>query len=146
VHAASCKGIIMDEKLFDELVGSIRQAGAIRSGEAPAARTTTFDEVDVKAIRERFGVSQPQFAGMLGISVGTLRGWEQGRRWPDGPARVLLRVAEARPDAVLAVTRPDLQVDSGPPAAKPAVSADGEAPRGDGSTVYPRPPRRGRKS
>jgi len=136
----------MDEKLFGELVGSIREAGAIRRGEAPAARTTSFDEVDVKAIRERFGVSQPQFAGMLGISVGTLRGWEQGRRWPDGPARVLLRVAEARPDAVLAVTRPDLHLDSGPPAAKPAASVDGDAPHGNGQTAYPRASRRGRKS
>ena len=95
----------MNEALFEELVGSIREAGAIRRGQAQPARSTAFDEVDVRAIRERFHLSQPGFADMLGISVGTLRGWEQGRRYPEGPARVLLRVAEARPDVVLSVTR-----------------------------------------
>jgi putative transcriptional regulator len=95
----------MNEKLFDELAASIREAGAIRRGEAEPARSTRFDDIDVRAIRDRFRLSQPQFAAMLGISVGTLRGWEQGRRYPEGPARVLLRVAESHPDAVLSVTQ-----------------------------------------
>jgi putative transcriptional regulator len=94
----------MRDELFAELLESVHQAVAIRRGEMEPSRVFTADDVDVAALRERFGVSQPKFAAMLGISVGTLRGWEQGRRRPDGPARVLLRVAERNPEAVLAVT------------------------------------------
>jgi putative transcriptional regulator len=46
------------------------------------------------------------FAALLGINVTTLQNWEQKRRQPEGPARVLLRVAAAHPEAVLSVTRP----------------------------------------
>lgn len=60
---------------------------------------------DVAALRARFGLSQAKFAALLGISVGTLRNWEQRRRHPEGPARVLLRVAAAHPEALLSVTR-----------------------------------------
>ncbi|HET7508933.1 MAG TPA: hypothetical protein VFJ65_01665, partial [Solirubrobacterales bacterium] len=45
--------------------------------------------------------SQPKFAALMGISVGTLRNWEQGRRKPEGSARVLLRVVERHPEVVL---------------------------------------------
>ena len=50
-------------------------------------------------------VSQEQFAALLGISVRTLRNWEQGRRVPEGPARVLLQVAAKHPEAVLDVVQ-----------------------------------------
>lgn len=50
--------------------------------------------------RQRLGLSQAQFAGMLGVSVRTYQDWEQGRREPSGAARTLLRVAAIRPDAV----------------------------------------------
>jgi putative transcriptional regulator len=55
----------------------------------------------VAALRARFQLSQAKFAALLGISTGTLRNWEQGRREPEGAARVLLRVAARHPDAVL---------------------------------------------
>ncbi|MDB4947762.1 MAG: Transcriptional regulator, family [Gemmatimonadetes bacterium] len=136
----------MDEALFNELVASVREAGAIRRNEAVPARVTRFDDVDVKAVRENFHLSQPQFAAMLGISVGTLRGWEQGRRYPEGPARVLLRVAEAHPDAVLSVTRAGVQAAAEPS----AEGADAGAPSADlpadskpeKEVVYPRPKRK----
>ncbi len=94
----------MDAKRFEELLASVREGGAILRGERAPARETRVEEVDVAALRVRFGLSQPRFAAMLGISVGTLRNWEQGRRRPEGPARVLLRVAERHPEAVLDVT------------------------------------------
>ncbi len=56
--------------------------------------------VDVAALRKRLGMSQPVFAHMFGLSVGTIRDWEQGRCQPDGPARVLLHVIEREPQAV----------------------------------------------
>lgn len=61
---------------------------------------------DVAALRAQFGLSQSKFAALLGISVDTLQNWEQGRRAPEGPARVLLRVAAIHPEALLAVTKP----------------------------------------
>jgi putative transcriptional regulator len=55
---------------------------------------------EIAATRRRLGLSQAEFAAWFGISPGTLRNWEQGRRVPDGPARVLLRVIEREPEAV----------------------------------------------
>jgi putative transcriptional regulator len=52
---------------------------------------------DVAALRRFIGLSQPQFAGALGISVHTLRNWEQDRRIPEGPALALLRIAARHP-------------------------------------------------
>jgi DNA-binding MarR family transcriptional regulator len=58
--------------------------------------------MDVRAIRAATGLSQARFAADFGISIGTLRDWEQGRKQPDGPARTLLRVIEREPVAVRA--------------------------------------------
>ncbi|HEX8361894.1 MAG TPA: helix-turn-helix domain-containing protein [Longimicrobium sp.] len=91
----------MRDDLFEELLESVRQAGAIMRGEMEPARVFDPDDIDVAELRGRFGLSQPRFAAMLGISVGTLRNWEQGRRRPDGPAQVLLRVADRNPEVVL---------------------------------------------
>ena len=52
-------------------------------------------------VRKKFGISQTQFAQLLGISVRTLHHWEQGTRTPSGAARVLLRVAALNPKVVL---------------------------------------------
>ena len=92
----------MKKKHFEELVESIRQAGAIRRGTTRATRVTELAAIDVKAIRQRLAKSQSEFAGMIGVSISTLQNWEQGRRQPTGPARALLQVAAASPEAVSA--------------------------------------------
>ena len=96
----------MKADLFDELVSSVREGGAILRGSKTPARVFEADGPDAKEIRTRFGMSQSEFAAFLGISVGTLRNWEQGRRLPEGPARVLLLVAAKHPEAVWDVVRP----------------------------------------
>jgi DNA-binding transcriptional regulator YiaG len=52
---------------------------------------------DISALRRFVGLTQTQFAQAMGISIHTLRSWEQGRRHPDGPAIVLLRIAARHP-------------------------------------------------
>ena len=86
---------------FQDLLTSVRQAGQIRRGTRRPLRTTTFRPTDVQAVRKKLGASQPEFALMIGVSVATLRNWEQGRRTPDGPALALLRVAARNPKAVI---------------------------------------------
>ncbi len=54
----------------------------------------------IKAVREKVGVSQSAFAAMLNVSPRTLQEWEQGRRQPNGPARSLLAIAAKRPDVM----------------------------------------------
>jgi putative transcriptional regulator len=94
------------DELFSELVASVREGGAILRGEAAPMRAFVVDGPNVKRIRASFQLSQNEFAALLGISVKTLRNWEQGRRAPEGPARVLLQVAAKHPDAVWDVVRP----------------------------------------
>ena len=92
----------MKAAAFEELLTSVRQAGEIRRGRGKPSRTTAFKPADVRALRSDLGQSQVEFALMIGVSVATLRNWEQGRRTPDGPALDLLRVAARDPQAVVA--------------------------------------------
>ncbi len=94
----------MRDELYNELMERARQGAAIMGGEMGASRVFTAEDVDVASLRERLGLSQLKFAALLGISVGTLRNGEQGRRRPEGPARVPLRVAAQNPEAVLAAS------------------------------------------
>lgn len=93
----------MKEELFSELTASLKEGGQILRGEKKALRAIPFDRLDIKHIRAKYNLTQEQFAIMLGISVRTLRNWEQGRRVPEGPAMVLLRVADKNPKVILDV-------------------------------------------
>lgn len=95
----------MKAQLFEELAASVREGGAVLRGRRKASRAFEVSSSDIRSLRERFGLSQPKFAALLGVSVATLRNWEQGRRRPEGSARVLLRVVDRHPEAVLAVAR-----------------------------------------
>ena len=91
----------MNNKDFDKLAESIKQAGKIRRGEMKASRIFQLGPADIKGIRLRLKKSQSEFAIMIGVSVSTLQNWEQGRRSPEGPARALLKIAAEKPDAVI---------------------------------------------
>ena len=95
----------MKDTDFRDLVTSIRQAGLIKKGKMQPSRVFEFKPADVKKIRDKLGKSQTDFAMMIGVSVATLRNWEQGRRKPEGPARALLKLVEAMPDDVAKVLR-----------------------------------------
>jgi len=101
----------MNDELFAELLESVREGGAILRGEKEPSRTFVTEGPDVKNIREKYSLSQRQFAALLGISLKTVQNWEQGRRTPRGPARILLHVADKHPEAIWDVVQPLLQED-----------------------------------
>jgi putative transcriptional regulator len=75
-------------------------ARALRSSQRERIMAGKLDPGDVAALRKFIGLSQPQFAKALGISVYTLRNWEQDRRVPEGPALALLRIAARHPSVL----------------------------------------------
>jgi putative transcriptional regulator len=77
-----------------EILEGIRQ---IKRGEV--GRVANYPPVS--RTRARVGLSQSEFARLLGVSVRTLQEWEQGRRTPSGPARTLLAIAHKNPRALL---------------------------------------------
>lgn len=91
----------MKEELFKELENSINEGGKILRGNKKASRVFDFENPDPKMIRKNLGLSQSKFAKLLGIKLSTLQNWEQGRRKPEGPAKVLLNVAAKHPEAIL---------------------------------------------
>ncbi len=124
----------MDDELFDGLLDSVREAGAIRRGEKLPSRRYRYSgtilveleeagqvtwcigdaikdpaslvvngQIDPKALRKALRQSQVAMAALLGVSIGTWRGWEQGRRLPRGPARMLLKIAAQNPQTLLDV-------------------------------------------
>lgn len=75
-----------------EIVDGIRDIKAGR-----ASRRYTIESFPIVRAREKSGLSQSQFAALLGVSVRTLQEWEQGRREPSAAAKTLIRVAELNP-------------------------------------------------
>jgi putative transcriptional regulator len=95
----------MKEELFSELVESVREGGKILRGKAKPSRKFVIAAPNVKKIRTGYKLSQNEFAALMGISVKTLRNWEQGRRAPEGAARVLLQVAAKYPEVIWDVVK-----------------------------------------
>lgn len=97
----------MKREMFDELLGSVREAGAILRGEKKPSRRIGIGAPDVRRIRKRTELSQSEFAGLIGVSVKTLQNWEQDRRHPTGPAAALLKIIAHEPRlAVKAIHHP----------------------------------------
>ena len=88
----------MEEKLFNDLLESVKQMKAIRSGKM---KVTKLEKNEITDVRHKLNMTQTQFAMAFGISVSTLRNWEQGHRNPTGAAVTLIKVAKKHPKAVL---------------------------------------------
>jgi len=94
----------MKKELFEQLTESLREARKIRRGEIRPSRVFKIDaKDDIVKVRDRLGLSQAKFAAVLGISADTLQNWEQGRRKPTGPAKILLKIAARHPEVLLEV-------------------------------------------
>jgi putative transcriptional regulator len=101
------------------LIEGLQQAIAYERGELTNVRVVTVEQVTarkahvelppwyapflIREVRQKLAVSQAIFAQMLGVSLSSVRAWEQGRREPDGPARRLLQIAELHPQVLKAV-------------------------------------------
>lgn len=88
-------------KAYTDIRQGLDDAIAHAKGKKAKAKEHRMEAMDVKAIREKTGMSQQRFCATFGISIGTLRHWEQGLRSPRGAARVLLRVVDHNPKAVI---------------------------------------------
>jgi putative transcriptional regulator len=93
----------MARKAFDAIAAGLRDAIASARGEGGRGRIrrVSVPDVDVAAMRAKLGLSQEDFAAAFGVSLGTVRNWEQGRRQPEGPARALLAVINRAPKTVM---------------------------------------------
>ena len=87
---------------FDKIMAGLDDARAYLKGARDGFEVHEVEvpEPDVAAIRGKTGLSQPAFAKSIGVPLGTLKNWEQGRRRPEGPARVLLTLIGKRPSIV----------------------------------------------
>lgn len=89
-------------KLGKKLIAAAHEAVAIARGEADPAtyRVHIPAQVDVKAVRQRRGMTQERFAIRYGLTLARVRDWEQGRSAPDPAARAYLIVIDKQPEAV----------------------------------------------
>ena len=93
--------------LFENIKRGLEEAVAHSKGEKTGVRLFTPEEVNVKKVREKTGMTQEQFAATFGISLGTLRHWERGDRKPHGPALVLLNAVAKEPATLLRILTGD---------------------------------------
>ncbi|MEI6068629.1 MAG: helix-turn-helix domain-containing protein [Methylococcaceae bacterium] len=84
------------KEFYEDLLQSVREMKDNRR-----AKETVIPVSLVLATRSKTGLTQAQFAVLLGVSVRTLQDWEQGRREPSGAAKTLLRIAEQHPEVLL---------------------------------------------
>lgn len=86
---------------FDSIKQGLEEAVEYARGDKSGARVHYSSAPDVEAIRKIIGMSQNEFASIIGVSLQTLRYWEKGERKPKGPVLVLLNIMEKAPDTVI---------------------------------------------
>ncbi|MFH2114675.1 MAG: helix-turn-helix domain-containing protein [Spirochaetota bacterium] len=92
---------IQADRIGKILIGPFRNiAGKIQHGKQQPSRRFDMKALDIRMIREQSNKSRLEFAYMIGISMATLRNWEQGRRRPEGPAPALLKIVSKNPEYV----------------------------------------------
>jgi putative transcriptional regulator len=89
-------------KAYDSILQGLREVEAFLNGDTAGAivHHVNVPDTDVRAIRAATGLSQAEFARSIGVAKATLVNWEQGRRRPEGPARVLLALIAREPGIV----------------------------------------------
>lgn len=93
-----------------DITSALEQIEKYKQGKSSDVRVMKFeDSIDVKEIRENCQMTQEEFSKSFGVSLATLQNWEQGRRKPEGPARLLLKLIMSKPllvkDAIESFTK-----------------------------------------
>jgi putative transcriptional regulator len=91
---------------FEQMMDGLDDVEAFLAGEQEGFKAHVPQEVDVKAIRNRLGMTQAKFSNTFGFSLDAIKHWEGGRRTPEAPARTLLTVIDKNPAAVLTALNP----------------------------------------
>jgi len=91
---------------FEQMIDGLNDVEAFLAGKQEGFKAHVPQEVDVKAIRNRLGMTQAKFSGVFGFSLDAIKHWEGGRRTPEAPARTLLTVIDKNPAAVLTALNP----------------------------------------
>lgn len=91
---------------FEQMMDGLKDVEAFLAGQQEGFKTHVPQDVDVKAIRTRLGMTQAKFSGVFGFSLDAIKHWEGGRRTPEAPARTLLTVIDKNPAAVLTALNP----------------------------------------
>ncbi len=91
---------------FEEMMDGLNDVEAFLSGEQEGFKAHVPQAVDVKAIRNRRGMTQARFSSTFGFSLDAIKHWEGGRRIPEALARTLLTVIDRNPAAVLTALNP----------------------------------------
>lgn len=91
---------------FEQMMDGLNDVEAFLAGKQEGFKTHVPQEVDVKAIRTRLGMTQAKFSGVFGFSLDAIKHWEGRRRTPEAPARTLLTVIDKNPAAVLTALNP----------------------------------------
>jgi putative transcriptional regulator len=91
---------------FEQMMDGLNDVEAFLAGKQQGFKAHVPQEVDVKAIRNRLGMTQAKFSGVFGFSLDAIKHWEGRRRIPEAPARTLLTVIDKNPAAVLTALNP----------------------------------------
>ncbi|MGA2005217.1 MAG: hypothetical protein ABSG70_17660 [Terriglobales bacterium] len=91
---------------FEQMIDGLNDVEAFFAGDQEGFKAHVPQEVDVKAIRNRLGMTQARFSNTFGFSLDAIKHWEGGRRIPEAPARTLLTVIDRNPAAVLTALNP----------------------------------------
>jgi putative transcriptional regulator len=91
---------------FERMMDGLNDVEAFLAGEQEGFKAYVPQKVDVKAIRNRLGMTQARFSNTFGFSLDAIKHWEGGRRIPEAPARTLLTVIDKNPAAVLTALNP----------------------------------------
>jgi putative transcriptional regulator len=107
VSSAAKAKLMTEGTLGERLLDSMKELRAHLRGEIQLSETVYHvpPETDVRALREKLGLSQSDFAALFGFNVRSLQDWEQGRREPEIPIRAYLAVIQREPEAVIRALR-----------------------------------------
>lgn len=123
---------------FEQMMDGLSDVEAFLAGKQEGFKVHVPQEVDVKAIRNRLGMTQARFSGVFGFSLDAIKHWEGGRRTPEAPARTLLTVIDKNPRAVLTALNPAAFADAVGSSKPATVHVGVERKRGRSSSVTKR--------